>query len=278
MATLTINFQDMFLLVRHQKGGVVLLPSTGHRAELTAAGTTLVLDGHQINIAHADGTTIWGEPPAFPDPDAFLIDMADAFGCPTRLRSGYISSTPVPAQCHARVVLAGSTAAFIATPTRRYPGARDVVWTVTRANSTTHAQKLTDFMKFEMPLTSDLLLLVSKLDGRPAWRIPIPAGADYMVTITNGDDPPGPPPAPNPDSRLVEYDILYGLMKSNCAAPSAPVGNYPGETDPVQASARPVVGVGVVARVRGDGDPICGGGQGDPPEPPEDPPPPDPGP
>jgi len=264
------------MLVRHAKGGVVLLPSQGHRAELTAGGTTLVLNGHQINLARPDGTVIWGEAPAYPDPEPYLMDMSAAFGCPARLRSGMIASAPVPAGLHARVILAGSRARFVALPTRRYPAARDVVWTVTREDGSAHEQKLTDCMTFEMPLVSDLLLLVSRLNGRPAWRIPIPAGTDYAISITNDDDPPRPSPTPNPEATLVEYDFLYGLMRSKCGTPSAPVGDYRGDpgANPPKPE-RPETAV-AVPRLWGAGDPLCAGGQGDPPDPPEDPPPPDP--
>ena len=261
MARLTIQFRDMFMLVMHSNGAIVLLPSDGHKASLTYEDQTVHLVQHQVNLLDAEGNVIWGHRPVQPA-RTHLPHMNDAFGCRTVLRSGLIGG-PIPHDLNARIVLAGQGSSLDAPRAQRYAGASGVHWYF-KNKTRPHWQQLTDTLIFRMPFQTDLTLRC--WNASDTTDLKIPASRNASVWIENSDGTTGGPPSPDTYS-LSDFAILYALVRGDCEAPEVPIGYYPGEGDFFPSG---------VQGIRSEEEPICGGGESDPPDPPEPPPTPTP--
>ena len=263
MATLTIGFCDMFMLVMQPKGAIVLLPSKRHTAHLRVPTyPPFELKGHQVTLVDASGNSVWGHPPA-PPARKHLVHMNDAFGCKTFLKSGLIAGAVLPT-FNARVILAGRGSSLEAPEARRYPGARKVVWEF-HNKVKPHKQLLTDTLVFKIPLSGPLTLRCRTESETKDFAIP--ADQDVHVRIENNDHGLGTglPPKKHSQYPLREFEILYDLVRSDCARPPVPIGDYPGESESLASPFGP-------STILSEEEPICAGGEDDPPDPPEVPP------
>lgn len=253
MSELTIEFQQMFLLVNRTNGATVLIPSERHTATIT--GSMLV---EPIQLSRADVIV--------------RRDGADLADLPT-LRPGarylpylnyvfHSSVTPlpeaknaaVPSNLNARVLLAGGYLTELPASDARVA---EVIWNFEKPNQTTTLrQPLTDRLLFTLPLDEGVKyeLIIRAKGQEQSWPIPADGAS---LTILNADNEKKRH-AIDGVHRLVEYSILYNLTSA-----SEFVTLYPIPTADTNS-------------VGGGDQPICGGGQTDGEDDPPPPPPPPP--
>jgi hypothetical protein len=244
----TLTFQQMFLLVNRLKGATVLLPAGGHTATLAGSmlPTPITLTGADV-IVRRDGVDQVDAPTL--RPGARYLPYLDYVFHGRIVPAAKIRSTDVPADVHARVLLAGG---YLTELPASDPAVRDVLWQfVTTAGEVMLTQALTDRLQFTLPLdpASKYELVIKMNDTLQVLPIP-PEGADLV--LLNTDAQVKGQPRDNGFHRLREYALIYNLTSASTIA-----AQYPYPTAYTQ-------GVG------GSDQPICGGGQtddGDPPPP-----------
>ncbi len=252
MSLLTIEFQQMFLLVNYTYGANVLLPAQGHAATLMSSlfvepmqlkGANLLIQKDGLDLVK---TTVLR-------PGAKYLPFLDyLFGMPVRPLPE-TSAADIPDTLNARVYLAGGSLEELPAQS---PAARDIEWSfVKTGGEVVLKQSLTDRLLFTLPLDAMSKYSLAIRTGSSQQLIEIPAeGADF--TLANLDVPKAH--ATQGMHKLVEYKYLYDLTTADTLAIDYP---YP---------------TAYIGSLGGGDQPICGGGQGDggdDPPPPPDPPP-----
>lgn len=251
MSNLTIEFQQMFLLVNYTKGAIVMLPSQGHSATLMSSllPEPMSLTGANL-IVQRDGVDVLNAPTLRPGA-GYLPFLDYVFGSAVAPLPE-TSASAIPTTLHVRAYLAGG---YLEELPALSPSVRDLIWSFMKTGGeVVLEQPLTDRLLFTLPLDLDAKYALAIRTDSAQQLIDIPAeGADF--TLANLDVPKAH--ANDGWHKLVEYAILYNLTTA-----SNSVVEYPYPT-------------AYVGSVGGGDQPICGGGQGDggddPPPPPQPP-------
>jgi hypothetical protein len=270
MAKLKIEFQFLFLLVNHDRGGIVALPSKHHHCTIThvESGRPQPLAGHQVDIVEikADGTRgsrLFGRPSDRPS-DEPVVHMRNIFGTSARAKREVVAGKVDRTLMNARIVLGGGT--FTGQPASK-PAFRNTPWRFHKPNGGFLTQRLTDRLDYEVTL-DDAKQYEVWFTGTPRIDpMKLPSGQTNTLRVVNTDVKSSGSPqadAEDEDYELKEFHLLYDLLVVG-PRPGGPFGRG-------EAGHRRPIG----PRPDSVDDPICGGGQGDPPDPPADPPDPEP--
>lgn len=239
MSNLTIEFQQMFLLVNRTNGATVLVPSQNHEATLSGPMLKEPLTLVQADvIVRRDGADLADMPTLRPGarylPYLNYVFHADVAPLPET------KSASVPTNLNARVLLAGG---FMTELPASDAKVQELIWEFIKPdNRVTLRQALTDRVVFTLPLDEGVKYeLIVRMNGvEQSWPVPSDGAA---LVLLNADTMKKP--AIDGVHRLTEYAILYNLTSASSFATLYPIPTA------------------VTYGVGGGGQPICGGGQSD---------------
>jgi hypothetical protein len=248
MSNLTVEFQQMFLLVNRTNGATVLLPSELHTA--TLAGTMfpepITLAGVDV-IIRKDGLDLQSK--ATLRPGARYLPYLDyVFHAPVTPHSATTKGL-VPPSLNARVILAGGYLTELPASDEKVA---DLEWQFIKPDGEVMlTQPLTDRVIFTLPLEADSKYELIIRDKGADQSYAIPADGATLV-IKNGDQQKKR--SIDGWHKLTEYVLLYSLTSASTLETMYPIPTA------------------YTAGLGSDGQPICGGGQTDGDD--DDPPPP----
>jgi hypothetical protein len=261
MPKLRVTFEDMFLLANgNLLGGSVLLPSKDHTLHIvtgafTKEGLTQVeikfddTSAEEIIYCLEDNRKLTSRPGNDP-----LVRLEDVFLRTIRI-SKELLVDQVPKALNARVLLPKG---FVrGGEPRRYPGVKDVPWTVGEAKN----QHLTDTLVYERDMPEEPTMIISG----PLLKEPIkveltPSNGVFEVTIKNVDKPCE---RKDPDEWVLDqFELLFGLTSAAKEKKEVREKAYPRGKFKMPKDDRSSL------KILSECLPICGGAQCDPPHPP----------